>query len=75
MLVKGLNANLDGFYLKNVVFQNTALTYRGGPLILENVYFVDCEFRVDSSRGSWELLSAISNSKDGWVSFSAHTGK
>jgi hypothetical protein len=75
LLVKGLSANLDGFYLQNVVFQNMQLTYHGGPLILKNVYFVDCEFRVDSSKGSWELLSAISKSKDGWVTFSTDTTK
>jgi hypothetical protein len=35
---------LDGLYLKNVIIRDVTVEYRGGPLRLENVYFVNCEF-------------------------------
>jgi hypothetical protein len=37
---------LDGMHFKNVVFRNVRIVYLGGPTILENVYFVNCEFGV-----------------------------
>ena len=69
LLVKGLTATLDGYFLKNVVFQDMILVYHGGPLILEDVYFFRCEFRLDPTAYSWQLLSAIA--AGGWVRFSS----
>lgn len=37
---------VDGMHLKNVMFSNVEINYAGGPLILENVYFVNCTFRM-----------------------------
>jgi hypothetical protein len=67
-VVKGLTAYLDGYYLRNVIFQDMHLIYNGGPLILENVYFVRCQFQFGPDERSWNLLLAIS--KGGWVSSS-----
>jgi hypothetical protein len=69
LLVKGLTATLDGYYLKHVVFQNMRLTYRGGPLILEDVYFFQCYFEFLPSENSWKLMSAII--AGGWIRFSS----
>lgn len=68
LVVKGLTAALDGYLLKNVVFQDMILIYHGGPLILEDVYFFHCEFRFDPSEETWRLLSAVT--AGGWVRFS-----
>lgn len=35
---------LDGLYMKNVIVKNSTVQYDGGPLKLERVYFVNCEF-------------------------------
>ena len=37
---------LDGLRIKNVIFKNTEITYEGGPVDMQNVYFVNCTFNV-----------------------------
>lgn len=37
---------LDGMYMKNVIVRNVVVDYGGGPVKLENVYFVNCTFRL-----------------------------
>ena len=54
---------LDGAYMRNVIVRNTAVVYNGGPLRLENVYFVNCTFQLGSTSrtkafGSTLLASA-----------------
>lgn len=34
----------DGLHLRNVIIENVTVFYSGGPLWLENVYFVNCKF-------------------------------
>ena len=74
LLVKGLTADLDGFRLRNVVFQDMHLTYHGGPLMLENVYFYHCELQFDSTDAGWRLISAVTSAR-GWVTFSSFAGE
>jgi hypothetical protein len=69
LVVKGLTANLDGFHLRNTIFQDMVLIYHGGPLILDDVYFVDCKFQLDPTVNSQQLISAVA--QGGWVSFSS----
>jgi hypothetical protein len=49
---------LDGFYLDNVVFENANIIYKGGPVVLQNVRFVNCTFDVRRSPQSEQLLEA-----------------
>jgi hypothetical protein len=49
---------LDGFYLENVVFENATIVYKGGPVILQNVHFVNCQFDMRKSPQSEQLLEA-----------------
>ena len=50
----------DGLLLDNVTFVNMTISYHGGPVILINVKFIHCRFRVDnSSRGEQLLAAAI----------------
>jgi hypothetical protein len=37
---------LDQHHLKNMVLVNVTIEYHGGPVILENVYFINCIFRL-----------------------------
>jgi len=46
-VIDGLSTDtivLDGEYMKNVIIRNANVSYRGGPVVLENVYFVNCTF-------------------------------
>jgi hypothetical protein len=53
-------ADIDGFFLDYVVFENTTIVYRGGPLILRNVRFVNCRFDVPNSpEGNKLLVEAV----------------
>jgi len=44
IIPEGGAVGLDGLYLKNVVFHNVYIQYFGAPLIMKNVYFIDCTF-------------------------------
>lgn len=37
---------LDNMYMRNVIIQNSSVTYLGGPTHLDHVYFVNCTFDV-----------------------------
>lgn len=55
----GWGIQLDDMRYKNVIFKNSEIFYRGGPVELINVYFVNCRFmRYDSPRWS-EFAKAI----------------
>jgi hypothetical protein len=49
---------LDGFYLENDVFENAIIIYKGGPVVLQNVRFVNCTFDVRKSPQSEKFLEA-----------------
>jgi hypothetical protein len=46
LLIAGADLVLDNLYARNVVVENSHVTYRGGPLILSNVTFINCTFDV-----------------------------
>jgi hypothetical protein len=50
---------LDDTYLKDVVVQDAKVEYDGGPLKLENVYFVNCQFVIPPSEQGRGLARAI----------------
>lgn len=37
---------LDGFFWKDIVFENTRIEYDGGPMALQNVRFINCTFTM-----------------------------
>jgi hypothetical protein len=53
---------MDGFKLKNVVLAGVHVVYMGGPLQMENVYFVDCTFDLARGMHGQEVASAILSS-------------
>jgi len=55
----GFNIQLDGFHVRNVIVRNAKVTYKGGPLILENVYFVNCTFDVQQSNPGLRFASTL----------------
>jgi hypothetical protein len=50
---------LDGMYMKNVIVRNAKIIYEGGPVKLENVYFVNCTFTLAKSQPVRELSNVI----------------
>ena len=50
---------LDGFHLKNVIFDGVKVEYDGGPLMMEDVYFVNCRFDVKPTGPSRQFTLAI----------------
>jgi hypothetical protein len=47
-LPPGYSLVLDGHWIKNTVIRNLKVVYHGGPIALENVYFIDCTFEMDN---------------------------
>ena len=50
---------LDGMHLKNVILRDLRISYSGGPIVLENVYFVNCTFEIDRQSHGQELVNRI----------------
>jgi hypothetical protein len=52
---------LDGEYWKDVIVKDAKVEYDGGPIKLENVYFVNCEFIVPQTPGGRAFANAVLN--------------
>jgi hypothetical protein len=50
---------LDGVYGRHVVFKDVEIHYNGGPLILDEVTFVNCRFVLDNDDLGRQLASNI----------------
>lgn len=46
LLVDGYDLEIDGLDVRNAVFSNCKITYSGGQLSLDNVYFSNCTFQI-----------------------------
>jgi len=55
----GFELRLDGYHIRNAIINGARIVYNGGPLILENVYFVNCTFEMPPTPQSQELANAI----------------
>jgi hypothetical protein len=50
---------LDGMNLRNIIFRDMRITYEGGPLIMKNVYFVNCTFEIPNIRLGQKFATAV----------------
>jgi hypothetical protein len=50
---------VDDYELRNVVFQNVHIVYRGRPIQMTNVYFIGCTFEFIQDSNSIEVAGAI----------------
>ena len=48
LLLTGNTAQLDGLYMRHVIFDHVEIHYSGSPVILEDVRFVNCTFVFDN---------------------------
>jgi hypothetical protein len=56
---KGWAIILDGYHIRNVVVHDARIIYSGGPLILENVYFVNCTFDLKNEPNSKQFAEDL----------------
>ena len=59
LLGVGGDLALDGYYLRSVVLEQVTVHYNGGPVILENVTFINCRFVIDNVDNGRALSSQI----------------
>ncbi len=57
--VNRLNIGLDYEYMKNVVIRNANVQYLGGPVRLQNVFFINCTFEMKAVGNSQNLALAV----------------
>jgi hypothetical protein len=50
---------LDGLYLKRVIFTDTHIIYKGGPLTMENVFFINCTFEIQQQPQGQAFAQAV----------------
>lgn len=50
---------IDGYYLRNVILRDVQIAYNGGPLILENVYFVNCNFKIVPNLAGQQFSASV----------------
>jgi hypothetical protein len=50
---------LDGTELRHVIVINAHVVYKGGPLIMQDVYFVNCTFDLPQQANTQNLATAI----------------
>lgn len=58
-LITEARLKLDGTVMKNVIIKDSQVDYYGGPIVLENVYFVNCTFAVMREPHGVELAKGI----------------
>jgi hypothetical protein len=63
---------IDNFWIKNVIISNSLIVYHGGPLRLENVYFVNCRFDLSPERDGRKLADKLLAAAS--VTFSSQIG-
>ena len=59
IIAEGGAAGLDNLYLRNVIFHNVSIRYVGAPLIMKNVYFVDCTFDMKVAPKTQQFAIAL----------------
>ncbi len=60
LVAEGGSVKLDKMHLRSVVLVNVHVIYRGtGPVILENVYFLNCTFDITNDSKGVQLASEI----------------
>ncbi len=56
---EGMEIALDGYHVRNSIIRNAHVIYNGGPLILENVSFVNCVFSLKQTPKGQQFADSI----------------
>jgi hypothetical protein len=63
LLADGFVLNLDNTYARKVIFINSRIIYNGGPIKLDDVYFINCTFEMSAKPNVQNLAVAIFSPK------------
>jgi hypothetical protein len=69
VVLKGGGILLDGYHIKNAVLIGVHVTYNGGPVRMENVTFINCQFSIRRTKPGEEFADA--SIKHDRITFSA----
>lgn len=58
ILADGGAVTIDNLRLRKVIFRNTYIVYSGGPLEMQDVYFLNCTFNVKQQPNGRALVTA-----------------
>jgi hypothetical protein len=59
---------IDGLHFRNVVLKNARVVYSGGPILLENVKFIDCTFDLPRNEDTMSFARSVLQTQE--VAFS-----
>ncbi len=59
LVITGAVMSLDGYFMKNIVIVNSRVAYSGGPVVLQNVTFVNCTFDLTAQPTGVRLADAL----------------
>jgi hypothetical protein len=59
VILTGGTIQLDGTQFKNIILIGTQEEYDGGPVILQNVYFLNCTFEINRTANSQHLVAHL----------------
>lgn len=59
LIVRGASIPIDGMHFRNVIFYGSKILYQGGPIQLENVKWINCEFAVAPNDAGRKLVAHI----------------
>jgi hypothetical protein len=62
LLFDGADVLLDNMHIKRVIFRNSHIIYKGGPVDLETVYFVNCTFEIVREPNGLRLAEEVLSS-------------
>jgi hypothetical protein len=67
LVVEGYDVTIDGLDARNVLFSNSKITYSGGQLAMENVYFSNCTFQIAVRGGDFAIASLSPSGQVGLI--------
>lgn len=59
LILENASVWIDGTRFKNVIFRDSRIRYDGGPVEMENVYFVNCTFEFKHAPNSIRLSKTV----------------
>jgi hypothetical protein len=59
LILTAATVAVSGWHLRSVICEQCVITYFGGPVILERVYFERCSFQVVQNESGFQFAKAI----------------
>jgi len=62
LIYENATFQLDTMFLRGVIFRDSRIIYKGGPIVLQGVYFINCTFAIERQPAGQSLANAILSS-------------